>query len=149
MLPWCGRADFTFVFPDPHFLGFCVPQRHGDRRPSTTACQGCWAMGTNKVKKYAVGKIICVLGWLEQPRAGTKIYCTGTTRPTNQPRKNPFHMYSKSPHLPQFQQSAGASPLWSLWAALSTNLSQLHIGSYCFSYAWHELVKEYTNQPPE
>jgi hypothetical protein len=33
----------------------------------------------------------------------------------NQPRKDAFHMYSKSPHLPQFQKSAGATPLWSLW----------------------------------
>jgi hypothetical protein len=30
--------------------------------------------------------------------------------PTNQPRKDPFHVYSLSPHLPQFQQSAGATP---------------------------------------
>ncbi len=31
-----------------------------------------------------------------------------------QPRKDLFHMYSKSFHLPQFQQSAGAIHLWSL-----------------------------------
>ncbi len=31
--------------------------------------------------------------------------------PTNQPKKDPFHLYSLSPHLPQFQQSAGAIPL--------------------------------------
>ncbi len=44
-------------------------QRHRDRRPSTTECPACWAMGTNKVKKCAVRKIIYfVLGWLEQPR---------------------------------------------------------------------------------
>jgi hypothetical protein len=29
--------------------------------------------------------------------------------------KGPFHMSFLSPHLPQFQQSAGATPLWSLW----------------------------------
>jgi hypothetical protein len=44
----------------------------------------------------------------------TKIYCTGTTSPKKQPRKDPFHMYSKSPHLPQFQQSASATRLSSL-----------------------------------
>jgi hypothetical protein len=33
--------------------------------------------------------------------------------PTNQPRKDPFHLYSLSLHSPQFQQSAGATPLYS------------------------------------
>ncbi len=38
--------------------------------------------------------------------------CTDSTSPiTNQPRKNHFHLYSMSPHLPQFQQSARATPL--------------------------------------
>jgi hypothetical protein len=35
------------------------------------------------------------------------------TSSTDQPREDPFHLYSISPHLPQFQQSAGATPLWS------------------------------------
>jgi hypothetical protein len=40
-----------------------------------------------------------------------------TASPTNQPRKDSFLLYSLSPHdLPQFQQSAGSTPLWSLWA---------------------------------
>ncbi len=50
-------------------------------------------------KKYLV------LGWLGQPRQET-----GTTSPTNQ-RKDPFHLYSLSPHSPQFHQSAGATLL--------------------------------------
>jgi hypothetical protein len=29
-------------------------------------------------------------------------------------------MYSKSPRLPQFQQSAGATPLWSLWSSVTS-----------------------------
>ncbi len=28
----------------------------------------------------------------------------------NQPRKDPFHMYSKSPHLPQFQEVSKGHP---------------------------------------
>jgi hypothetical protein len=35
--------------------------------------------------------------------------------PTNQPRKDPFHLYSLSPRPPQFQESAGATPIFSLW----------------------------------
>ncbi len=44
----------------------------------------------------------------------TKISCTSTTSPTNQPRNDPFYLYyyySLSPHLPQFQQSAWSNPL--------------------------------------
>jgi hypothetical protein len=41
----------------------------------------------------------------------TKISFTGTTSSTNQPRKDPFHLYSLSPHSPQFQQSAEATAL--------------------------------------
>ncbi len=55
-----------------------------------------------------------------------KIFCTGPTRAakaeqkslvparTNQRRKDPFHLYSLSPHSPQFQQSAGATLRYSL-----------------------------------
>ncbi len=45
-----------------------------------------------------------------------KIFCTGptrsakTTRPTNQPKKDPFHLHSLSPHSPQFQLSAWVTP---------------------------------------
>ncbi len=31
-------------------------------------------------------------------KAGQKISCTGTACPMNQPMKEPFHMYSLSPH---------------------------------------------------
>jgi hypothetical protein len=50
-------------------------QRHRDRRPSTTACLGCWEIGTNKVKKCAARKIIfCILA--DQSRqVRTTIYC--------------------------------------------------------------------------
>ncbi len=51
----------------------------------------------------------------ESSQGRTKISCTGTTSPTNQPRKGPFHLYSLNTHSPQFQQSAGATSLWSLW----------------------------------
>ncbi len=43
-------------------------QRHRDRRPSTTACPGWWAKGTNKVKIVQWGKLYFVLGWLKQPK---------------------------------------------------------------------------------
>jgi hypothetical protein len=39
----------------------------------------------------------------------TKISCTGKISPTNQPRKASFHLYSLSPHSPQFQQSGELS----------------------------------------
>jgi hypothetical protein len=45
-----------------------------------------------------------ILYWADwSSRGRTKISCTATTCPTNLPRKDPFHMYSLSPYLPQFQ----------------------------------------------
>jgi hypothetical protein len=40
----------------------------------------------------------------------------------NQPRKDTFHLYTLSPHSPQFQQSAGATPL----SGLSGPAEQTH-----------------------
>jgi hypothetical protein len=90
-------------------------QRHilRDRRPSTTACSACWAMGTYKqrIEIVYVGKKIFCTGPTGADKTGQKISCTGTTKLMNQPRKDPFHLSSFSPHSPQFQQSAGAIPL--------------------------------------
>jgi hypothetical protein len=84
----------------------CPESRDTDRRPTTPAC---WMMGTNKVKKYTRRKII---------------FCTKLTRAakqdknllywhdeSNEPTKEgPLSLYSSSPHPPQFQKSAGATP---------------------------------------
>ncbi len=55
-----------------------------------------------------------ILYWADHRRKGrTKISCTGTTSPTNQHKKDgslSYCMYSWSPHLPQFQQSATTTP---------------------------------------
>ncbi len=49
-----------------------LKQRHRDRQSSTTACPGCWATGTNKVKKCAVRKIIFCTGLTRAAKAGQK-----------------------------------------------------------------------------
>ncbi len=55
-----------------------------------------------------------ILYWADESSQGrTKISFTGTKSPTNQPRKNPFHLYSYSPHLPVLTVSRGP-PLSSL-----------------------------------
>jgi hypothetical protein len=46
--------------------------RNRDRRPSTTACPGCWAMGTNTEKKCAKKKIIFCAGLSRTANAGQK-----------------------------------------------------------------------------
>jgi hypothetical protein len=38
--------------------------------------------------------------------------------PTKQPSEDPCHLYSISPHMPQFQQRAGATALWASTASL-------------------------------
>ncbi len=49
------------------------------------------AMGTHKLKY--------ILYWADQSSQGrTKVSCTGMASPTNQPRKDPFHLYSLSSH---------------------------------------------------
>jgi hypothetical protein len=56
-----------------------------------------------------------ILYWADLTSQGrTEISSTGTASPMNQPRKNPFHWSSLNLNSPQFQQSAGATPLYSL-----------------------------------
>ncbi len=95
-----------------------------DRRPSTTACLCCVAMGTNKVKKCALRNIIFCT---RAARAGQKSIVPGLTSPITNQGRIPFHMYFLSPHLPQFQQSAGATHLWSLWSAFPLKVHKREI----------------------
>jgi hypothetical protein len=71
---------------------------------------------------YSEEKKYFVMGRLGQQRQN-KISCTGKTSPTNQPRKEHFHLTSLSPRSPQFQQSAKATPLWSVLVSLVTSLN--------------------------
>jgi hypothetical protein len=85
-------------------------QRHSDRRPSTPACPACWAMGINKVKKCSVRKIIFYTGLIRAAKAGQNLLYRHDK--SNEPTKEgPYHLSSLRPHSPQFQQSAGATPL--------------------------------------
>jgi hypothetical protein len=100
-------------------------QRHilRDKRTSTAACPlpsllGDGDKGIEIV--YGEEKNYFVLGRLEQPRQN-KISFTVMTSPTNQLRMDPFHSYSLSPHTPLFQQSAGATPFYSLSAPTFPN----------------------------
>ncbi len=63
----------------------------------------------------------------------TKISCPGTTGPTNQLRKGPLHLYSLSPHSPQFQQLCNQSSkgLINLQSTLVL-LLVLSEGLFCF-----------------
>ncbi len=74
---------------------------------------GCWVTGTNKSEKACVEEtnILC---WDEQSnRGGTKIYCSGTTSPTHQPRKGPlsFVVLPESPFALVSTVKRG-HPLW-------------------------------------
>jgi len=78
------------------------------RRPGTTVCPGCWAMGTHKVKEVRI-KMFCT-GLTRAAEAAKKIYFTGTMSQIHQPSKDPFLLYFISLHLPQFQQSNSGRP---------------------------------------
>ncbi len=64
---------------------------------------------------YSEGKKIFFTGPTRAVNAKTKISCTSTMSPTSQQRKEPFHIYSLSSLLPQFQQPAGSTPFQSLF----------------------------------
>ncbi len=88
-----------------------------DWRPCSTACPGCWAGRWEHINWQMVyGEEKNIFYWADHSsQGGIKVFCTGTTSPTNQPRKDPFHLYSLSPHYsPKFHQSAGAIHLRSL-----------------------------------
>jgi hypothetical protein len=85
-----------------------LAQRHKDRRPRTTACPACCSIGTRKAKKCKVMKILFYTG-LRAANAGQNSIVPTRRAQRTQPGKDPFYMNSRSPHVPQFQQSAGAS----------------------------------------
>jgi len=106
------NVDIAFI----HLLSFMpsplIPdQRHTlrDRRPSTAASPACWAMGIVERKK-----IFCA-GPTRAATAKQKSLVPARLAQRNIQGKNPFHLYSMSPHSPQFQQSAGATLLFYLW----------------------------------
>jgi hypothetical protein len=101
----CHCSGVRFLFS---WILVISTQRHilRERRPSATACPDCWAMETHKVKKCAVRKKkYFVLGLLEQLRQDKNLLNRHDS-PSNQPRKDPFHLWTIIPHLTQFQQSA-------------------------------------------
>jgi hypothetical protein len=61
---------------------------------------------------YGEDELFCTGPTIEQPRQ-KKISCIPArqAQAKHQPRKDLFHLYSLIPHSPQFQQSAGATPL--------------------------------------
>jgi hypothetical protein len=66
-------------------------------------------MGTNKVKKCPVRKIVFCTGLTRAAIARQKSIVPAR-EPLNQPKKDHFHMYSNSPNLPQFQPQSTYFP---------------------------------------
>jgi hypothetical protein len=62
-------------------------------------------------------EIVFVQGLLEQPRQDKNLLYWHE-EPNEPIKEGHRHMYSLDPHLPQFQQWAGATPLCSLWLSL-------------------------------
>jgi hypothetical protein len=82
-----------------------------DRRPCTTACLGCWAGGHINWNSVRWGKnILYMLN--RAGKAGKKSLIPRLAQRTNQGPLSYVTFES------QFQQSAGATPLWSLWARI-------------------------------
>jgi hypothetical protein len=90
-------AEFIIIFPETHIK----------RQATLHDCLSVSSLLT-------VRKTIFCTGPTRATKAGQKISCTRTKSPMNQSRKGPCHLYSLKPHLPQFQQLAGATPIYSL-----------------------------------
>jgi hypothetical protein len=93
------------------YMGSCPLNRkhkHTKRQATQHDClPSLLGDGDKEIEKvYGEEKIFCT-GPTRTAKSEQKISCTGTASPTNQPRKDRFHLYSLSPHSPQFQQSAG------------------------------------------
>ncbi len=94
-------------------------QSHRDSRPSMTACLGCWAMGTDKVKMCTVRKIIFCIGPTRAAKAEQKsIILKRRAQRTDQGRI-PSICTLRVPMCLSFnsQQRGGDTPFWSHWMA--------------------------------
>ncbi len=108
----------TFVSQKKKIFGTWSSQRHRDRRPSTTSCPGFWAMGTNKVIKFALRKIIPILygtGLTRAAKAGQKsLVPARRVQRTNEGRTVHF----ESPFTSVSTVSRDRPSLQSLWEKL-------------------------------
>ncbi len=102
--------------------GICSDQRHILRERATQHCclPSFLGDGEKGIEIVFVKETNILYQADNSSQARTKISCAGTTSPSNQPRKDPSHLYSLSPYSPQFQQSV-ATPLQFLWQRLSLN----------------------------
>ncbi len=116
--PWCVALIFnssmSSIVGPPSFDNEAYGDTHSEKGgPGRLPAQPV-GDGTHKLKLLLQGEKICCF---QNSQGRRRISCTGTTSLKKQPRKKPIHLYSISLHLPQFQkQSAGPTPLWSLWA---------------------------------
>jgi hypothetical protein len=79
-------------------------------------CLPCWLGDGDKAIETVYGEEKNILYRADYRAAKAEqkpLVPAGQAQRTNpkKPRKNPFHLYSLSPHSPQFQQSAGATTL--------------------------------------
>ncbi len=91
------------------------PETHTKRQANQLGCLSTVSSllgdGVKRIE-LVYGEEKNILYWADLSNQGrTKISCTDMTSPTNQPRKDLFHLYSLSPQSPQFQHPAGVTPL--------------------------------------
>ncbi len=107
-------------------LSWCHMISLGDRRPSTAAYPGCWAMVTQT-------EIVCeekMLYRADQSNQGRiKNLLNGHDKPYEQIKEGPLHLYSFA-HLPVSTVSRGHLSLVSLLLLLSTLSSLLSVSFF-------------------
>jgi hypothetical protein len=90
-----------------------LPETHNMRQATRHYCLPSLLGDWDKLSEIVCGEEIFFCIGPTRAVAGQKylVPARHDEPPKNQPRKGPFHMYSLSSHLPQFQQLAGATPL--------------------------------------
>ncbi len=96
-------------FQPPWSLSTSVCSR--DRRPGTTACQGCCAMGTNKLKKKCAGRTIrfCT-GLTRAAKAGQKSIVPARRAQQTNSERTPFICSLRVPKRPMIHSVYIYSP---------------------------------------
>ncbi len=142
-IQWCHQAFQQCTptrLPAAHTR---YDQRLRDRRPSTAACPACWAMGTKELKLCTARKKR-FLYWADKgSQDRTKISCTGTTSPTNQPRKDLFYCPLWVPIHLSFNSQQGP-PLVSLGSRMCKLCTSIYKTSGTSMNVWMSTEKVVT-----
>jgi hypothetical protein len=97
-----------------------MPEIHTKRQATKHGCLPSLLGEGDKGIEIVHGEEKNILYWAGAAKAEQKSLVPARQAPRTNQERNPFHLFSLSPHSPKFQQSAGDTPFWSPWLTHST-----------------------------